>query len=212
MSRALFLFFLVLSVAGCSFFGGDYIQPFERASVWAVEPQNGVDLHVYNQRLVLGISLPDTQYWTLAGRNRMGDGTYRVVAEQIEGSSSAAYGLVFGATELTDFLYFMVSSDGFYSLGRCVNGCEEPTDVTYFGPTPWQQNNSIALGLNQPHTIQAVVSGSRVTLSIDGTEVGTINDVPTGIGDIGVILQSFDAGAVVAFDDLTYLQPGSPTP
>ena len=193
---------LVITVVGCS--DASYLETFESVKAWEVEEYEGVKTDVVEERLHLTVDFPDSMFFATAGRRNLENGLYQLEVEAVEGSAESAYGMIFRATpNATDFYYFLVSADGFYSVGGCQNGCKDG-DLIRIGDNMWTGTEAIATGLNQKHTLAVQAIGDQLTYSINGTEIGQFNNTSLAKGDIGVIVQTFDSSATVAFDNLSF--------
>ena len=192
-----------LVIAGCS--DASYLETFESVKAWEVDEYEGVTTDVVDDRLHLTVDFPDSMFFATAGRRNLENGVYELEVEAVEGSAESAYGMIFRATpNATDFYYFLISADGFYSVGGCQNGCKDG-DLIRIGDNMWTGTEAISTGLNQKHTLSVTAIGDQLTYAINGVQVGQFNNTSLTKGDIGVLVQTFDSSATIAFDNLSFV-------
>ena len=201
MLKRLFLLLSLLLLAACS---GQYRETFDSRLDWAVNGNNGVSGRVEDGELLLSVDFPGSMFWTTAGRRNLANGVYEVEGQVISGSSETAYGLVFRAEDSArNFYYFLVSSDGYYSIGGCMEECVDNQFIP-IAPEMWILTDTITPNANDRHTLRVEADGSVLAYFIDGVEIGRFTDTTLAAGDIGLFVQTFDSGATVAFDNLTF--------
>lgn len=200
--RILFLLLVALLVVSCGESG--YLETFENSRAWSDTEQEGVSGAVVDEQLHLTVDLPESMFYTTMGRRNLEDGVFELDVQALDGSAESAFGLVFRATpNSTDFYYFLVSVDGFYSIGGCQNGCLEG-DLIRIADNMWIQSDAIEQGLNQPHSLRVEAIGDSLAYFINGVEIGRFSNTAIPKGDIGILLQTFDSSATVAFDNLRF--------
>lgn len=202
--RLLWLVALLLLV-GCGVLRRDFVEPFDNPSAWGIRNVDYVTTEVVDGRFLLSVDFPDSLFWTTAGRRNLGDGRYAVTVAPLAGSAESAHGLVLRASPGgNDFYYFLISGDGFFSSGRCLEGCSSTEQMQPFSEPPWTPSPLIRSGFNESHVLTVDAVGSELVFSIDGSEVARHGDDTLERGDIGIIVQTFDSAATVAFDDLRF--------
>ncbi|MGB1250724.1 MAG: hypothetical protein ACPG8W_08950 [Candidatus Promineifilaceae bacterium] len=202
LKRTFLLLSLVLLLAACG--GGRYRETFDNRLSWNVNGNNGVSGGVNDGEFILSVDFPGSMFWTTAGRRNLGNGTFEVEAQVVSGSSETAYGLVFRAEDSArDFYYFLISSDGYYSIGGCKEECVDNKFIP-IAPEMWILTDKITPHTNARHNLRVIADGSDLAYYIDGVEVGRFRDTTLAAGDIGLFVQTFDSGATVAFDNLSF--------
>ena len=193
---------LLLLLAACG--GGQYRETFDSRLSWNVNGNNGVSGGVEDGELLLTVDFPGSMFWTSAGRRNLANGTFEVDAQVVSGSSETAYGLVFRAEDnARNFYYFLISADGYYSIGGCEEECIDNQFIP-IAPAMWILTDTIVPNANDRHTLRVEANGSDLAYFIDGVEIGRFRDTTLAAGDVGVFVQTFDSGATVAFDNLTF--------
>ena len=97
--------------------------------------------------------------------------------------------------------FFIISNDGYYAIGKFING-----QTTLLGQTEMQPN-----ALIQPNMInhlRADCIGNTLTFYVNFTEIASVQDSDLTSGDIGVLAGSFSQpGVDVSFDHFVVMQP-----
>ena len=235
--RISLLVLLSVLLLGCSE-RGNYLESFVEDDVWDVSGHEYVSAVIdpaeEAQHLALTIDFPQTFFWSTAGRSDLLTGSYALSGTPLSGDDEVAYGLAFYASgDAEQFYYFLVSSDGYYSIGQCTGACETTdrlddtgertpftieeipsNDPDFQLTTDWIQSAAINTGLGatnilrvdtpDPETGQTTISFYINDKRIDHESVVDIGiDVPE-TGDIGIVMQTFASAATVAFDDLSF--------
>ena len=202
-SRGLILLItFLLLLASCS--ESDYVEEFTDESAWEVDQYEGVSSAIVDETLQLTVEFPESLFWTTAGRRNFQDGVFEVDVTPLSGSLEAAYGLVFRASpNASDFYYFLVSADGFYSIGGCQNGCAD-NDFLRIADAMWIESPLLQTGLDVTQSLRVEALGDQLAYFVDGEEIGRFEHPTFEKGDIGILLQTFDSSATVAFDNLKF--------
>ncbi len=197
-----FVIVCLLLLMGCR--GADFVETFEDEDAWPLAAQDGVSADIINEQFQLTVDFPDSLFVTTAGRRNFDDGVFEVEVEPLSGSAESAYGLVLRATpNADDFYFFLISADGYYSIGGCRDSCDNDNFVR-LADNMWTRSDLIRVGLNQRHTLRAEAVGDELTFYIDDNLVDSFTNSSFTRGDIGIFLQTFDSPATVAFDNLTF--------
>lgn len=100
-----------------------------------------------------------------------------------------------------NYYFFIISNDGYYAIGKFIDG-----QTTLLGQTEMQPN-----GLIQPNMInhlRADCIGSTLSFFINNTQITSVQDADLASGDIGVLAGSFSQpGVDVSFDHFVAMQP-----
>ena len=195
---------IILMVSGCGLLEKGYSEQFEKDGVWKVDASPNLKVRVENERLLYQLDLPRTMHWSVAGRRNFGDGVFEVDGGVVAGSAEAGYGIVFRADpSAKEFFFFLVSGDGKYAVGACQSACVD--DKLIFLPNAkWVDSSAIKTGIDASNHLAVTIQGKELQFSVNGEELlKTKYELPEK-GDIGLVVQTFDAGATIAFDNLTF--------
>lgn len=151
-------------------------------------------------RILINTSQMD--YWANPGLN-FGDAVIEVDATKAGGPDDNDFGLICRYQNLENFYFFLISSDGYYAIGKTEAGEQvllEPADQM-------QPSEAIFTGDTKNH-LRAECVGSRLTLIINGEFVADVEDNTFLEGDVGLIAGTFDeAGVDIRFDNFMVKEP-----
>lgn len=143
---------------------------------------------------------PQGAVWALPGR-LFGDVRIEVDATKMGGIDDNYFGImcrVQGTTDTASFYVLLISSDGYYGIGKRVN--EGPLelveqDAMYFSSHINQGNST--------NHITAICSGTRIALYVNGELLVEVEDASLASGQIGLMVGAFDVeGTDILFDNL----------
>lgn len=156
-----------------------------------------------------------------ASRGRYADFDLTVDARAVGGPLDNAFGLVFRLQDRENYYTFMVSSDGYYQVGRVVDG--SVTELSTFIDSAF-----VNQGLGAVNRLRVVARGDQFAFyingepvqvcvpnnpdaqstyfmdaCIDGQMLDTLTDASIGSGRVGVVVQTFsEPGVSVEFDNM----------
>jgi hypothetical protein len=147
------------------------------------------------------VQSPSYDLWAVSGH------TYPAVqvdadATRLEGPEANRFGLICGYRDSSNFYFFIISSDGYYTLGRVVQGTAHLLGQEMMAYSP-----AIAQGTAANHLrLECVDRTLRGT--VNGQMVAVAQDDSLGSGDAGLLAGSFEQGGVdVAFDNFVVIKP-----
>jgi len=140
-------------------------------------------------------------YWANPGLT-FTDVNLEVEAKKIGGPDNNNYGLLCRYQDRHNFYFLIVSSDGYYGIGKVENGTQRLIQPDQMHPS-W----AIRKGPG-PNHLRVVCAGSRLALWVNGELVAETQDSTFAAGDIGLIAGSFEeSGVDVVFDQLVVRVP-----
>lgn len=145
----------------------------------------------------------DEIYWANPGLS-FTDMSLEVDATKAGGPDDNLFGVICRYQDENNFYLFLISSDGYYGIGKVTNG-----DLSLFGTDMYQPTDTINQG-NATNRIKADCVGSNLTLTVNGQLVGSASDTAYGSGDIGLIAGASStggAGADIHFDNRVVRKP-----
>lgn len=145
------------------------------------------------------------QFWWSNPGITAGDVIVTASARKINGPDDNAFGLICRYQDANNFYLFLISSDGYYAIGKVQTGLEA---ITYLsGAGEYQFSEVIQQGV-QENTIRATCEGETLTLTVNGILLDSVTDTSFSTGDIGVGITAYEIGtAVVEFDDVRVIEP-----
>ncbi len=160
---------------------------------------------VINGTLQVTSREPGQFWWSNPNLDPIDDVTLSASARKTNGPDDNAFGLICRYQDPNNFYLFVISSDGYYAIGKVESGINS---ITYLsGEGEYQFTETIQQGV-QENTIRATCEGNQLTLTVNGILLDTVEDDTFTTGDIGVGLTAFEAGtATVEFDDIRATVP-----
>ncbi len=141
-----------------------------------------------------------TNFWSTPGRS-FKDVRLDADVAKLSGPDENRIGLLCRFVE-GNYYFFMVSSDGYYTIGKFVDG-----NAIQLGQSEMQRNESIHTGLAVNH-LRADCVGSALTFYVNGVMVAQAQDADLAEGDVGLLAGTFaEPGVDVIFDNFLVSQP-----
>jgi hypothetical protein len=203
------VFVLVLAVLAC---GGEAAEPLpenilfqddfsDTSSGWdRVNVSEGITDYVDGQYRIF-VNTTGTDVWANPGLS-FTDVIVEVDAAKMTGPDDNDFGLICRSQDVENFYQFIISSDGYYGIAKVVGGTQE-----LIGETDLLPDDAIKQG-NVTNRIQAKCIGSKLTLSVNGTQVASFDDTAFTSGDVGLFAGTFsEAGTDVHFDNFVVMKP-----
>lgn len=128
----------------------------------------------------------------------------RLEADMIKviGTMDDIFGLVCRATDEDNFYFFVISSDGYYGIGKMIDGVQSLIDTDGMHPS-----EIISQGKTINH-LRGDCIDDQLGLWINGQFVAKVNDSDLPRGDIGLLAGNLDTQEnVVLFDNLSVIKP-----
>lgn len=139
-------------------------------------------------------------FWSTPGKS-FRDVRLEVDVAKLSGPDENRIGLLCRFTE-GNYYFFLVSSDGFYTIGKYIGG-----NVIQLGQSEMRFTDSIHTGLAVNH-LRADCVGNTLTFFVNGSPVAQAQDADFLEGDIGLLAGTFaQPGVDVIFDNFVVLQP-----
>lgn len=149
----------------------------------------------------LSITAISFQMWALSGQAYR-DVQVEVDATRLAGPLANMYGLVCRCVDEVNFYFFIVSSDGYYAIGKASD-----EGASLLGQEMMAYSAAIAPWEAVNH-LRFDCTGSTLTGYINNQMVAITEDSSFLSGDAGVIAGSFDEGGVeVSFDNFEVYKP-----
>lgn len=121
---------------------------------------------------------------------------------KVVGSSDDMFGLVCRALDPENFYFFMISSDGYYGIGKVIAGIQSMLESPGMLPS-----EIISQGKTKNHIRADCIAGDLI-LSVNGQELISVKDFDLESGDVGILAGTMqDAENVVLFDNFSVINP-----
>lgn len=147
------------------------------------------------------VNTPNTDVWANPGLD-FGDVIVEVDATKAGGPDDNVFGLICRYQNSDNFYFFLISSDGYYGIGKVV-----ADEQTLIGDDQLYPDDAIRQGQATNH-IKAACIGSTLTLRVNGTELAEVQDDAFASGDVGLMAGTFEQpGTELHFDDFVVKKP-----
>jgi hypothetical protein len=130
------------------------------------------------------------------------DAIIEVDAIKVGGERDNRFGIVCRVLSPTDFYTLMISSDGFYGIGKVKEGQFE-----LIGARAMQPSSAILQGSAINH-LRADCIGETLALFVNGQKVAEERDAEFTFGDVGLLAGSYEnPGVDIRFDNFVVTKP-----
>lgn len=162
-------------------------------------------LNYDNGQYVIALDVLDKIVWTTPQLD-FTDVKFDVDTAYLTGPINNEFGVMCRYAKQGDahsFYFFVISSDGYYALGKVIQNKR-----TILDPADYAPSDAIRLGETEVNHLTATCDGSHMSLAINGTPVGAFTDTELTHGDVGLLAGTFDeAGVKIHFDNVEVRRP-----
>ena len=187
-----------LTQSGEALFKDDFSDP---GSGWAraVSPSGVMDY--FGGGFRIWVNTENYDFWSTPGL-AFGDVRIETDVYTIGGPLENRLGLLCRYRGAGDYYFFVISSDGYYGIGKMSGGVRLLLGQAMMAYTP-----AIAQGLAANH-LRADCVGDTLTLYVNGQPVGMAQDADFSDGDVGLLAGTFGQPTTDAvFDNFVVLKP-----
>ncbi len=165
-----------------------------------VTTANGVTDYIDGSYRIF-VNEPNTDTWANPGLN-FGDVQIEVDVTKKAGPDDNDFGVMCRAQGRDQYYFFIISSDGYYGIGK-VNGEQQ----VVLGVESMQPSEAILRGAATNH-IQAACIGDDLSLTVNDHLLFTVRDADFSSGDVGLIAGTFtEPGTDIYFDNFLVMKP-----
>ena len=185
-----------------------FSDDFEDAALcgWAQYDSAGTTARIEDGVMRVSVGNNGQMAWSNPG-GEFTDTIIQVDATPVSGPENNAYGLICRYVDAENFYVFVVSSDGYYAIGKYVDGIPQIQYLTGEAPYYYEASDAIRTG-TASNRIEARCIGDQLTLFANNQLLTSVQDGSLTAGDIGVTAGSFELGTVeVEFDNLIVEAP-----
>lgn len=176
----------------------------ERDCGWALYNEGGAVAEIADGVLRISTSQAGKIWWSNPGQN-FDDVIITVQARQMSGPNNNAYGIICRYQNERNFYIFLISGDGYYTIGKYQSGSDQITYLTDNGQYQASEFINQGVATNQ---IRASCIGDELSLAVNGLPLFITTDPTFVTGDVGLGVSTLELGtAVVQFDNLTIIAP-----
>ena len=189
----------VLDVGGAELFEDDFNDTNSGWDRYADEDtftdytQNGYRIFV---------NTPDSYSWANPYLH-LTDVIVEVDTYKLGGPDNNDFGVICRYQDVENFYFFVISSDGYFSINKYRGGTLE-----IIGNEQYGESNVIRQG-TASNQIQASCVGDTLEITVNGAALFNVQDVDFPSGDVGLIAGTFDEpGADILFQNFKVYRPG----
>jgi hypothetical protein len=125
-----------------------------------------------------------------------------VDATKVAGDENNDFGVICRYQDSQNFYFFVVSSDGYYGIGKLKEGKQQLIGVENMPPT-----DKIKSG-NATNHLRADCVGNQLVFYANGAKLSEQTDSDFTAGDVGLIAGAFDnPGTDIHFDNFSVVKP-----
>ncbi len=187
-----------LSQPGSILFQDDFS---DASGKWTQASAEQGSLKIENGAYQMTVSTPNYELPALSGHSYR-DVRLEVQATRLSGPMQNLFGLICRARDAQNFYFFIISSDGYYAIGRVMAG-----QVSLLGQEMMAYNDAIRQGENT-NTLQFECLGQALTGSVNGRLIASTQDADFATGDAGLITGAFEeSGVEISFDNFSVTKP-----
>jgi len=147
------------------------------------------------------VNVDNTDAWSNPGLD-FSDVIVEVEATKVGGPDDNDFGVICRYEDINNFYFFIVSSDGYYAVGKVIDGTQE-----LLGESEMISGGAIKTG-NMTNNLRVDCIGSTLTLYANGTQLTTVDDTSFTSGDVGLLAGTFDTpGTDIHFDNFVVRAP-----
>lgn len=175
------------------------------ASGWDSYSDLEKTLNYENGQYIIALDVPDQIVWATPQLD-FTDVKFDVETAYLAGPINNEFGVMCRYTQQGDahsFYFFVISSDGYYALGKVIQNKR-----TILDPADYAPSAAIKLGETESNHLTATCQGSQMSLAINGIPAGAFTDTELTHGDVGLLAGTFDeVGVKIHFDNVEVRRP-----
>jgi len=147
------------------------------------------------------VNQSNTNIWSHPGK-LFTDTHIEVSTMPVSGPFENQMGIICRLVNDQNFYFFTISSDGFFGIGKMING-----KANLISNTEMQKQNAILTG-NQINILRADCIGNTLTMYINNVLVSSVKDSEFSSGDVGILAGTSEkTGADIYFDNFMVFKP-----
>ncbi len=147
------------------------------------------------------VDTTNTDVWSNPGL-KFSDTVIEVEATKVGGDDNNDFGLICRYQDNNNFYFFVISSDGYYGIGKLLNGKQMLIGMESMPPS-----EVIKQG-NATNVIRGECVGKTLRLIVNGELLAETVDDGFSAGDVGLLAGSFDVpGTDIRFDNFIVREP-----
>jgi hypothetical protein len=125
-----------------------------------------------------------------------------VTASKLSGPDDDIYGILCRYQDTNNYYFLVISSDGYYGIGKTINGQQ-----TLIGDEKMPPSDAIHQGFSTNH-LRAECAGDQLSLYVNGVHLSSVSDSNLPSGDVGLFAGTYsEPGLEIMFSNFSVLKP-----
>lgn len=188
----------LVTQSGHALYQDDFSDP---SSGWTQMTSENGSLGYTDGAYQMQVQSASYDLWALSGHSYK-DVQIEVDATRLEGPVDNRFGLICRFKDIDNFYVFIISSDGYYAIGKIKNG-----EAALIGQEMMAYSSNIQQGGGVNH-VRFDCIGNTLKGSVNDQPLALTNDTDFSYGDAGLITGAFDEGGVeMSFDNFVVYKP-----
>lgn len=172
----------------------------DNSAEWPEQITDDASYNLSDGEYFINVQTPNYMVWARQYGD-WGNATIDVDTRLVSGTDNNELGLICRYQDSDNFYQFSISSDGYYRLGKWVEG-----DLSNI--VDWDTNDIIDQNTYRNH-LTVVCNGDTLAMRVNGTELFSVSDssLPAS-GNVAMYVGTFDdPDTTIAFDNFSVAQP-----
>jgi len=173
----------------------------DQSGNWPQESDSNGSMGYINSAYHISVKSTGYELWSFSGHAYV-DARVEADATRLAGPVQNLFGLICRARDNDNYYFFVISSDGYYAIGKI-----KANQLTLIGQKMMSYSPDILTG-NGPNHLRFDCVGQTLTGYVNGQAVAITNDADFPDGDAGLLAGSIDtAGVDISFDNFVVIKP-----
>ncbi|MCK4900962.1 MAG: hypothetical protein KAS38_19435 [Anaerolineales bacterium] len=143
----------------------------------------------------------NTDIWSNPGLD-FTDTQIEVEATKVGGDDNNDFGVICRYQDLNNFYFLIISSDGYYGVGKVVDGDQQLIGDESMPPS------EIIKQADATNIIRADCVGNKLSIHVNGVKLAEYEDTDFTSGDVGLLAGSFEnPGTDIHFENFKVFKP-----
>ncbi len=157
------------------------------------------NITIQDSHLAMHLRLPNADAYALwlgdaTNGSQVTDFTINTTVTQVSGADDASYGIRFRQDSPDSYIMIALNARGYWHAIRSTAGVRAEL-------VPWTYSHTIEQGIGFSNDLSVTATGPRITVRINGVDVGTVTDQAPVAGQLTLAAATADTGDVrVDFD------------
>jgi len=167
---------------------------------WQIGADEGSRRLFDKNQFVIQVAKPNWEAWSNAAVTDLSDLHAEVTISSTGQATDEGFGIVCDFTDAGHYYFLGITPDGYFAIGKKVDNVET---ILSSPNGKWVQSMKFAQNAGSYRVGADCAADGRLSLSVGGSAVATVNDSTYSSGQIGLFVRTFEkVPAEVRFDDV----------